>query len=252
MKTIFIADLHLAADRPDISELFFQFLACEARQADALYILGDLFEVWIGDDDHSELNQQVASELKALADQGVAVYFIHGNRDFLLGQRFARQAGMRLLPELEVIELYGRKTLIMHGDSLCTLDKEFQQFRQKSRRRWWQLMILGLPLWLRRRIAARARNQSQQTNSHKSVKIMDVTESEVLAQMQRARVDLLIHGHTHRPAVHELSLTIDGKQTSAQRIVLGDWYTQGSLLIVSPQTMALESRPFGDKNHRKP
>lgn len=244
MKTLFIADLHLSADRPDITSLFFQFLNSDARDADALYILGDLFEMWIGDDDQNELNCDVARHIKQLADTGIPVYFIHGNRDFLLGKRFARQSGMQLLPESDIITLYGQRILIMHGDSLCTLDTDYQAFRKKSRRRWWQVMMLSLPLWLRRRIAAKARVQSQQNNSSKTMEIMDVTQSEVVEQMQLAGVERLIHGHTHRPDIHQFDIECNGTHTQGERIVLGDWYTQGSLLTVTPQGYELEQRPL--------
>jgi UDP-2,3-diacylglucosamine hydrolase len=239
-KTLFIADLHLSEERADISKLFFDFLRHQARQAQALYILGDLFEVWIGDDNITSLTEQVATELKRLSDAGTDVYFIHGNRDFLLGKKYANKAGITLLPEQQTIELYGRTTLIMHGDSLCTLDIEYQKFRTKSRKKWWQTMILSLPLFLRRAIAKRARNKSAQANSSKSMTVMDVTPTEVVNQMQLARVDLLIHGHTHRPDIHQLEIN----SVPATRIVLGDWYTQGSVLTVTPHGFELTNQPF--------
>ena len=247
MNTLFIADLHLSADRPDITALFFEFLATDARRADALYILGDLFEAWIGDDDHNDFNDSVTHAIKRLVDSGVPVYFIHGNRDFLIGKRFARASGAILLPELHTIDLYGRKTLLMHGDSLCTLDHAYQAFRKKSRSWWWQTLMQALPLWYRRRYAANARAKSQQNNQNKAQEIMDVTGSEVVREMTHAGVDLLIHGHTHRPCIHDLELSFTGKAVPAQRIVLGDWYTQGSLLRFSPDGFALENRPLPSK-----
>jgi len=239
-KTLFIADLHLSEERADISELFFHFLRTDAVQSHALYILGDLFEVWIGDDNITPLTTQVAAELKRLRDSGVEVFFIHGNRDFLLGPKYAKKAGITLLPQLQTINLYGTNVLIMHGDSLCTLDIEYQKFRTKSRRRWWQFMILSLPLAVRRAIARRARNRSAQVNSTKSMTIMDVTQSEVVNQMKRAEVDVLIHGHTHRPDTHTFNI---GAQ-AATRIVLGDWYTQGSVLTVTSTGFTLTNQPF--------
>ena len=239
-KTLFIADLHLSEERADISELFFHFLRTEAIQAQALYILGDLFEVWIGEDNITPLTTQVARELKHLHDSGVEIFFIHGNRDFLLGPKYAKKASITLLPQLQTINLYGKNVLIMHGDSLCTLDVEYQKFRTKSRRRWWQLMILSLPLAVRRAIARRARNRSAQVNSTKSMTIMDVTQSEVVNQMKIAEVDVLIHGHTHRPDTHTFNI---GAQAST-RIVLGDWYTQGSVLTVTSDGFTLTNQPF--------
>lgn len=242
--TLFIADLHLSEERSDISELFFHFLQTTARNAQALYILGDLFEVWIGDDNNDAFSDRVAHEIHQLSRLGVPVYFIHGNRDFLLGKKYAKKAGMILLPEHQVIDLYGQRALIMHGDTLCTLDSDYQKFRRKSRKKWWQLMMLSLPLFIRRHIANRARQQSKILNEGKSMTIMDVTQSEVESQMREMGVDLLIHGHTHRPSTHQFKLG----DRDAQRIVLGDWYTQGSILVATPQQISLESRSFLKNN----
>ncbi|NRA85663.1 MAG: UDP-2,3-diacylglucosamine diphosphatase [Gammaproteobacteria bacterium] len=239
-KTLFIADLHLSDDRSDISDLFYHFLRTTAREAQALYILGDLFEIWFGDDNHSALNQQVAFEIKQLSDSGVPVYFIHGNRDFIVGKNFAAKAGMILLPEHHVIQLYGQPVLIMHGDTLCTLDVAYQKFRIKSRKAWWQKMMLSLPLFLRRTMAQRARQKSELKNSGRSMTIMDVTQSEVERQMRNFGVNTLIHGHTHRPDQHYF--TLDNQD--AKRVVLGDWYTQGSVLEVSEQGFNLIFKPF--------
>jgi UDP-2,3-diacylglucosamine hydrolase len=237
--TYFISDLHLSADRQDISECLFRFLKNEAVDADALYILGDLFEVWIGDDDISPFSESVASALKALST-AVPVFFIHGNRDFAIRQAFAERAGMTILPEQYVIDLYGRPALLMHGDELCTRDIEYQKFRKKSRSWWWPRLMLMLPLKTRQKIAKNGRETSKNNQKQLTADIMDVTQSEVELAMQRHHVDLLIHGHTHRPAVHKFSLD-DKKMT---RIVLGDWYDQGSILIASPENLALENRIF--------
>ena len=233
---LFIADLHLSPERPDILAAFRRFMETEAGNAETLYILGDLFESWIGDDDRSAFNQQVAELLSTNAKRGVRQYFIHGNRDFLLGQRFAAMAGLTLLPELARIDLYGRPALVMHGDTLCTLDHDYQAFRQKSRSRFWQWRIKLLPLWLRRRMARHYRQRSQMANANKAQQIMDVTPSEVDLQMAKWQVDLLIHGHTHRPNRH--------RHQHGERIVLGDWYEQGSVLTVTPKAITLSSRPF--------
>ena len=204
MATLFIADLHLCAEEPAITAGFLRFLAGEARKADALYILGDLFEAWIGDDDPNPLHRQMAAAIKAVSDSGVPCYFIHGNRDFLLGKRFARESGMTLLPEEKVLELYGRRVLIMHGDTLCTDDAGYQAFRAKVHKPWLQTLFLALPLFVRKRIAARMRANSKEANSSKSLAIMDVNQNAVVSAMEKHQVQWLIHGHTHRPAVHEL------------------------------------------------
>ncbi|WP_438863446.1 UDP-2,3-diacylglucosamine diphosphatase [Neptunicella sp.] len=240
LNTLFIADLHLSESRPDITAAFIHFMQQQAIHADALYVLGDLFEVWIGDDEITPLNTQVIQAFKQLTSQQVPVYFIHGNRDFLIGRRFAKATGVILLPEHHVIDLYGQPTLIMHGDSLCTLDVAYQKFRKKSRSWWWQAGILSLPLFIRHKIGQNARQKSQQSNMNKSDNIMDVTESEVITQMEQHQVQTLIHGHTHRPAIH--SLEINGQP--AKRIVLGDWYEQGSCLKVTPESILLESNPL--------
>ncbi|TPV29508.1 UDP-2,3-diacylglucosamine diphosphatase [Pantoea anthophila] len=222
-RTLFIADLHLCQEEPAITAGFLHFLQREAPHCDALYILGDLFEAWIGDDDPNPLHQQVAGALRALP---VPVYFIHGNRDFLVGRRFARASGMTLLPEEQVLTLYGHRLLIMHGDTLCTDDAGYLRFRAKVHNPWIQRLFLALPLWVRKRIAARMRADSKQANQHKSQSIMDVNQDAVVATMQRHQVPLLIHGHTHRPAIH--TLTLQGE--TAQRAVLGAWHSRGSMI----------------------
>ena len=222
MATLFIADLHLCVEEPAITAGFLRFLAGEARNADALYILGDLFEAWIGDDDPNPLHRQMAAAIKAVSDSGVPCYFIHGNRDFLLGNRFARESGMTLLPEEKVLELYGRRVLIMHGDTLCTDDAGYQAFRAKVHKPWLQTLFLALPLFVRKRIAARMRANSKEANSSKSLAIMDVNQNAVVSAMEKHQVQWLIHGHTHRPAVHELI----ANQQPAFRVVLGAWHTE--------------------------
>ncbi len=202
---------------------FSALLQREAPHCDALYILGDLFEAWIGDDDPNPLHQQIAAALRALP---VPVYFIHGNRDFLLGRRFAHASGMTLLPEEQVLEHYGHRLLIMHGDTLCTDDQGYQRFRTKVHQPWIQRLFLALPLFIRKRIAARMRADSKQANQHKSLTIMDVNQQAVEEAMLRQQVNLLIHGHTHRPAIHCLTLN----NQPAQRAVLGAWHSRGSML----------------------
>ena len=212
----------------------------EARKADALYILGDLFEAWIGDDDPNPLHRQMAAAIKAVSDSGVPCYFIHGNRDFLLGKRFARESGMTLLPEEKVLELYGRRVLIMHGDTLCTDDAGYQAFRAKVHKPWLQMLFLALPLFVRKRIAARMRANSKEANSSKSLAIMDVNQNAVVSAMEKHQVQWLIHGHTHRPAVHELI----ANQQPAFRVVLGAWHTEGSMVKVTADDVELIHFPF--------
>ncbi|MCS2153193.1 UDP-2,3-diacylglucosamine diphosphatase [Scandinavium goeteborgense] len=240
MATLFIADLHLHTEEPAITAGFLRFLRGEARSADALYILGDLFEAWIGDDSPEPLNREIAKEIKALVDSGVPCFFIHGNRDFLLGKRFARESGMTLLPEEQCLDLYGRKVLIMHGDTLCTDDTGYLAFRAKVHQPWLQTLFLALPLFIRRRIAAKMRDDSKNANSHKSMEIMDVNAHAVVEVMKKHQVQWLIHGHTHRPAVHELT----ANEQPAFRVVLGAWHSEGSMVKVTTDNVELIAFPF--------
>ncbi|EOA4403394.1 UDP-2,3-diacylglucosamine diphosphatase [Citrobacter amalonaticus] len=240
MTTLFIADLHLCTEEPAITAGFLRFLAGEARQADALYILGDLFEAWIGDDDPNPLHREIATAIKAVVDSGVPCFFIHGNRDFLIGKRFTCESGMTLLPEEKVLNLYGRRVLILHGDTLCTDDAGYQAFRAKVHQRWLQTLFLALPLCIRKRVAARMRADSKAANRSKSLEIMDVNPHAVIAEMEKHHVQWLIHGHTHRPDVHPL--TANGEP--AFRVVLGAWHTEGSMVKVTPDDVELIAFPF--------
>ena len=226
VTTLFISDLHLDDARPHIVETFERFCAGEARRADALYIPGDVFEAYIGDDDDAALNARVATALSAVADAGVPVRFIAGNRDFLLGGDYARRCGMEILADGTVIDLYGTPALILHGDVLCTDDVAYQAFRKEVRDPAWQRTFLSRPLAERRAFAAQARDASRAHTSSTDMAIMDVNPHAVETALREAGVARMIHGHTHRPAIHDFML--DGKP--AQRIVLGDWYEQGSVL----------------------
>lgn len=236
----FIADLHLAENRPDITACFLSFLANDAINAKQLYILGDLFESWIGDDDDSAWLVELTTALHTLAISGTELLYLHGNRDFLLGNRYARASGMKLLPEVCPIELFGQPAVVMHGDTLCTRDIGYQKFRKKSRSWWWQLIVKSLPLVLRRRMAANYRTRSAAATAMKSQEIMDVTPEEVVICLEKYHTQLLIHGHTHRPDVHH----IQANGHDAQRIVLGDWYQQGAWLKVTPDDMILLNQSF--------
>ena len=231
MTTLFVSDLHLDPERPAITELFGRFLDGEARDADALYILGDLFEAWVGDDDPSEAGTFVAARLKALADAGVPTYFIRGNRDFLLGDAYAKRAGMTILPDPAVILLQGEPTLILHGDLLCSDDTAYQQFRTQTRDPRWQAQFLAQSRAARLAFAAQARAASKARYgelqaSGQSETITDVSPATVREWFARYGVRRMIHGHTHRPAIHD-------EGDCATRIVLGDWYQQGSVLRAS-------------------
>lgn len=235
MTTLFVSDLHLDDARPHIVADFERFCAGEARQADALYVLGDLFEAYIGDDDDAALNARIADALHGAADAGVPVHFIVGNRDFLLGEDYARRCGMHLLDDGVDIDLYGTPTLILHGDVLCTDDAAYLAFRKQVRDPAWQAAFLARPLAERRAFAAQARDASRAHTSQTDMAIMDVNHSAVERALRQAGVARMIHGHTHRPAIHDFML--DGEP--AQRIVLGDWYEQGSVLRVDRDTASL-------------
>jgi UDP-2,3-diacylglucosamine hydrolase len=244
MTTLFISDLHLDESRPKITAAFYDFLKDRASKADALYILGDFFEAWIGDDEDSSLSREVVGALKQLSDSGVQLFVMHGNRDFLLGSLFCQQSGATLLPDPSVVNIYGKKILLMHGDSLCTGDSEYMAFRLQARSKAWQEHLLSHSLEKRREIVAYMRSQSKNMNSLKSDDIMDVCHTDVISEIDQAGVNTLIHGHTHRPGKH----TLNTDKTSAMRWVLGDWgekawfieakaNTEGTLLKLTNYTI---------------
>ena len=240
MSTLFISDLHLDPERPAITALLFDFLRGEARRARGLYILGDLFEAWVGDDDDGDLPRQVATELRTLHDAGVPVSFIRGNRDFLVGQDYAARAGMSVLPDPCVLELQGEPVLLLHGDLLCTDDAGYLAFRRQVRDPGWQQGFLAQPLAQRRAFAQKARAASQAAQQGQPLSIGDVNQAAVEAMLRRYGVRSMIHGHTHRPAVHRFA--IDG--VPHRRIVLGDWYEQGSVLRCTPAGWELSALPL--------
>jgi len=239
MTTLFISDLHLEAQQPDIGEQFLAFLQGEARDAEALYILGDLFEVWLGDDDPNPYYQQMKAGLRKLADTGVPIYFMHGNRDFTIGEQFCEETGAALLNDPTVLNLYGRDVLLCHGDSLCTDDVQYQQVRAMTRDPAWQAMMLAKSIEERIAFAVQAREESIARGDSISDEIMDVNADAVMATLREHNVDIMLHGHTHRPAVHDIDM--DGKH--ATRIVLGDWYEQGSIVRWNEDGPTLESMP---------
>jgi UDP-2,3-diacylglucosamine hydrolase len=242
VTTLFVSDLHLDASRPAATALFLAFLRDEALQADALYILGDLFEAWVGDDEDDALADTVRAALRDVAAAGVPVWVARGNRDFLLGPRFADEAGVRLLPDPAVALVAGEPTLLMHGDLLCTDDADSLAFRARVREPAWQAGFLAQPLAARRAFAAQAREASADRQGALRAggmleAITDANEAAIAQTMARYGVRRLIHGHTHRPAVHAL----DAGGRRAQRIVLGDWYEQGSVLRVDTDGLELSS-----------
>lgn len=225
-KTFFIADLHLSENHPQLTELFVDFMRHQAPQGEALYILGDLFDFWIGDDETSPLIELVQQHIRRLTEQRIPCYFIHGNRDFLLGKKFARRCGLQLLPDYHRMDLYGTPTLLCHGDTLCIDDVKYQRFRQKVHQKWRQRLFLCLPLKVRLKIAEKIRAQSRADKRHKAAEIMDVNQAYVRQIMQQFAVNRLIHGHTHRQNVHRMAPNIE-------RIVLGDWGETASVLVVT-------------------
>jgi len=241
MATLFISDLHLTEQRPAVTELFLSFLATDAASADTLYILGDLFEYWIGDEATALPDvQPIMRGLKRLVDSGVPVYVMHGNRDVLLGKGFEQASHCQLLEDPTVIDLYGQPTLISHGDYLCTDDQEYQKFRAMVRDPEFQARFLAKDIDEREAIIQTYREISMANSAEKSMEIMDVNSDAVAEQMQVHGVQRMIHGHTHRPAIHQL--TVAGKP--AKRIVLGDWYDQGSVLICNAKGCELQGLPM--------
>jgi UDP-2,3-diacylglucosamine hydrolase len=227
---LFISDLHLSAERPEANERFFGFMEGKARGAAALYVLGDLFEVWIGDDDLAEtFNSVIVGCFAALVKRGVPLYLMHGNRDFLLGRRFCAATGGTMLKDPTVVDIDGTPTLVMHGDTLCTDDVDYQRWRRKARNRLLQAVFLATSIERRRKISAKARQKSKQVVAEKTAEIMDVNAGAVREAFHRYGVSRLVHGHTHRPGRHELE--VDGRR--CERWVLPDWYGPGGYLEIN-------------------
>lgn len=237
---LLISDLHLEEARPELTRAFLGFLEGPARAAAALYILGDFFNVWIGDDGADDLAAKVAAALTNLAASGVPVRIMHGNRDFLIGEDYARRCGAELIHEPHLLKAHGRRYLLMHGDVLCTRDLPYMQFRAMVRDPAWQAGFLGQPLEQRRAFAAQARAQSKSMNSNRAEDITDVSPEEVERVLREQGVDTLIHGHTHRPGQHAFSL--DGEPV--RRFVLGDWDRRGWYLRLDDAGEELVDFPF--------
>jgi UDP-2,3-diacylglucosamine hydrolase len=227
LATLLVSDVHLSAERPERIGEFLEFLTTTARRAEALYLLGDVFDLWLGDDDLGPPNGEAVCALAALRRAGVGLFAQHGNHDFLLGRRFERDTGCRLLPDPVTVDLYGERVLLSHGDRFCTDDTGYQRWRAFTRSRLVQTLFRTLPLALRRAQAIRIRTRTRALTRRKPVEIMDVNLGAIAAAMRTHGVRRLVHGHTHRPGVYPLE--VDG--VPAERIVLGDWYEQDSVLV---------------------
>ena len=232
MKLGFISDLHLSENTPSVTQGFFEFLKTAAQELSHLYILGDLFEAWVGDDDNSELATGVMQKLNHATRNGLEIFFIHGNRDFLCGQKFAEQSNLTLLPDPFFLNFFNLKIALSHGDSFCTEDLEYMKFKKEVRSDEWQQKFLQKPLHDRLNIASNMRDASQKNNSNKDISIMDVTPNAIQEFFAEHRIDLLIHGHTHRPNTHQIN--------SGTRIVLGDWHKTGWCLMLDEQQQELK------------
>jgi UDP-2,3-diacylglucosamine hydrolase len=239
MSRLFVSDVHLDASAPQATAQFVSFLRDYAAQSEALYILGDLFEVWVGDDDPDADKARIVAALRELTDGGVACFVIHGNRDFLLGRHFCDRSGVRLLQDPAIVELDGERVLVTHGDALCTDDHSYQELRSTVRTVGWQRRFLSLPFAVRDRFANQARAGSKAHIARTPPTIQDVNAAAVETAYRTTRVRRMIHGHTHRPGIHDT--LVDGEP--AQRIVLGAWYEEGSYLVYENGTYELKTLP---------
>ncbi len=235
-RSYFVADLHLTDQRPAATGRFFRFLREQVTGADALYILGDLFEAWIGDDHDEQVAHDTARQLKTLVDAGTPVFFMHGNRDFMLAARYAERAGMALIADPTLIDLYDTPTLLMHGDTLCSDDHAYQQFRRRVRHPWTQAVLHRLPRGVRQKLARQARAGSVSAKAAKTAAVMDVNADEVVRVLREHRACRLIHGHTHRPARH--LHTVDSH--ACERWVVPDWYEGWGYVVCDAAGCVLE------------
>ncbi len=240
MTTLFVSDLHLHQSRPVVTDRFIRFLEESAATTKALYILGDLFEAWIGDDDPDPHNRRVIAALRKFTAAGPECFFARGNRDIAIGRRFCNETGCQLLEETTVIHLYGARVLVSHGDELCTDDHAYQRFRRRTYNPTWRALFFALPLGVRRYLANHLRRRSRADTAMKSGDIMDVNPEAVDSAFSEHRVTTMIHGHTHRPGIQEREVF----RTLRTRIVLGDWYEQGSVLRWDESGYQLETLPY--------
>ena len=235
MRQLFISDLHLWEQQPELEQLFHQFMQQQATEADELYVLGDLFEAWIGDDAVDPMAERVIKAFSQFSERVGKLFFLHGNRDFLLGKDFADATGGTILQDPHALTVAGKKTLLMHGDSLCTADEEYISFRNQVRSVQWQQQFLSQTIEQRQKIARDIRDGSKARGKEMSDDISDVTAAEVIRVMTKSDICLLIHGHTHRQARHQMTIN----NQPAERIVLGDWGTTGSVLIADEANLRL-------------
>lgn len=240
MHTLFISDLHLTSQRQDITQAFVDFMTHDAPKAEALYILGDLFEFWIGDDDNSDLNQRVKSLIRSVVESGTRCYFVQGNRDFLVGKKFAKETHATILDDETLIDLYGTPTILLHGDTLCTDDVKYLAFREKVHNPLIQFIFKRIPLHFRHKLVKKVQNEAGNEKKQKSLDIMDVNKEEVVRVFQKHDALQMIHGHTHRPDMHNIDL--NGKV--AKRIVLGDWYNRSFVLKIDANGSEISSKLF--------
>ncbi len=229
MHTIFISDIHLHEENKELTQLFLNLLNALPKALDALYILGDLFELWLGDDAMSSYQQSIVNAIRDRTAEGLPIYFMHGNRDFLINTIFAKQSGVQLLAEHVVIDLYGKKTLLLHGDTLCTEDRQYQKYRKIVRHSFIQKLFLLIPVNIRKKIANHIRQRSKNYTSQVKLNLIDANNDAAIKLMQKNKVLQLIHGHTHRPAIHLNYIDDD----LFSRYVLADWDKNGYLLIAS-------------------
>lgn len=244
MPKLFISDLHLNPAKPALTRLACDFLDAQKQQVDEIYILGDIFNTWLGDDLVPDEFADFVTTLKALSTQGIKLYLMVGNRDFMLGHTFAKQVGATLLDDGFLLNIAGKKTLLMHGDSLCIDDVSYQRYRRVVRNTLLQRIFLAFPAALRQRISDKIKQKSQQKKQHKTAMIMDVNQAEVLRVMREQEIDLLIHGHTHRPAIHTLETQA---AHTVHRIVLGDWEDKVSYLLIDDRQLQLHDHRVTDK-----
>lgn len=237
MRRLFISDLHLSPARPELIQLACDFLRSHANDIDELYILGDIFNTWLGDDLIPDEFSPFVSQLQALSANGTSIFLMVGNRDFMLGKQFAQRVGGNLIQDGYRLKLGQQDALLMHGDSLCTDDISYQRYRRVVRNRPLQWCFLHLPASFRQRISDKIIATSKQKKQHKAAMIMDVNQDEVARVMEESDIDLLIHGHTHRPAIHAVPLS--RREQPAQRIVLGDWDNQISYLLTDDVQLSL-------------
>ncbi|MBO9479946.1 UDP-2,3-diacylglucosamine diphosphatase [Salinisphaera sp. G21_0] len=240
MKALFISDLHLTPECPAVARAFCHYLADRAPQADALYILGDFFEYWVGDDAMDDFQHDIAQRLRQYTNSGKALYLMPGNRDFAIGKSFLQATGAQWLKDPTLITINNQKILLMHGDSLCTADKQYQRYRKIIRNPLVMALLRMTPLSYRKNLGRKIRQKSKAAKIGKALDIMDVTRSEVVEAMERFGVDTLIHGHTHRPDIHEVAL----KHGVGKRYVLGDWTDKGWEIELDSNGITLDAFPI--------